>query len=636
MATLSYPQIFPKFLNDLRRTAIMGSDVAVICASYCAAFAIRFDMGIPPEFLGVVVRTLPLVILVRFATFWYFGLYRGLWRFASVIEVFQIIKSVLVSSVLLILIFYFMNRFDGYPRSIFLIDALCLLVLVSGSRFVVPLLKEIKRVQDPGGKRILIVGAGSAGESILQQMFKSPSLHYKPVGLIDDDPKKIGSSIRGVKVLGDSSRICEIAKRLRAEEIIFAIPSATGTQMRRIVNTCKESGIAYKTLPSMADIIDGKASVNSLREVDFVDLIGRPPVRLDMNGIREYLSRKTVLVTGCGGSIGSELCRQIVRFEPREIVLLDCSEENLFRIQMQLKNEMHFSAIFPVLGRVQNRALTESIFRKYLPEVVFHAAACKHVPMTEFNPWEAVFNNVMASRVLTELAVEHGVGRCVLVSTDKAVQPSNVMGATKRITEIMVHCLDDGPGSHFMAVRFGNVVGSSGSVIPLFRRQIEYGGPVTVTEPEVTRYFMTIPEASQLILQAAALGKGGEIFVLDMGTPIKIADLAMDLIRLSGREPGRDIEIVFTGLREGEKLHEKLITADENLFPTSHEKILVLKNGVVHNGFGSRADFRNWFNGKLDELIVAARVMDAQGIKRVLQEIVPEYTPQEVQSVLKN
>ncbi len=344
----------------------MGSDVAVICVSYCAAFAIRFDMGIPPEYLAVIIRTLPLVILVRFASFWYFGLYRGLWRFASVIEVFQIIKSVVASSVLLILIFYFMNRFEGYPRSVFLIDGLCLLVLVSGSRLVVPLLKEIKRVQDPGGKRILIVGAGSAGESILQQIIKSPSLHYKPVGLIDDDPKKLGSSIRGVKVLGDSSRICEIAKRLRVEEIVFALPSATGAQMRRMVNVCKESGLAYKTLPSLADIIDGKASVNSLREVDFVDLIGRPPVKLDMNGIREYLGRRTVLVTGCGGSIGSELCRQIVRFEPREVILLDCSEENLFKIQMQLKNEMHFSAIFPVLGRVQNRALTESVFRRYL------------------------------------------------------------------------------------------------------------------------------------------------------------------------------------------------------------------------------------------------------------------------------
>lgn len=487
----------------------MGSDIILICASYCAAFALRFDMLIPPDFMTAALRTLPLVVLVRFATFWYFGLYRGLWRFASAIEVFQIIKSVLVSSVLLIIIFYLMNRFDGYPRSIFLIDGLCLLVLVAGSRLAVPLVKEIKRVQDPGGKRILIVGAGSAGASILQQIIKSPSLHYKPVGLIDDNPQKTGSSIHGVKVLGNSGEICEIAKRLRVEEIILAVPSATGPQMRRIVNACKESGVAYKTVPSMIDIIDGKVSVGALREVDFADLIGRAPARLDTNGIKEYLSRKTVLVTGCGGSIGSELCRQIVRFEPRAIVLMDCSEENLFKIEMQLKNELHFSAIFPVLGRVQNRLLTESVFRRHLPEVVFHAAACKHVPMTEYNPWEAVFNNVMASRVLTELAVEHGVRRCVLVSTDKAVQPSNVMGATKRITEMMVQSLG-GPGSHFMAVRFGNVVGSSGSVIPIFTRQIEYGGPVTITEPEATRYFMTIPEAAQLILQAAALEKAAK------------------------------------------------------------------------------------------------------------------------------
>ncbi|MGD0228899.1 MAG: nucleoside-diphosphate sugar epimerase/dehydratase [Syntrophorhabdales bacterium] len=635
MAILAHPQIFPNAFTDFRRTMVMASDMALICLSYFAAFAIRFEMGIPPGYLAMVFHTLPLVITVRFATFWYFGLYRGFWRFASVIDLFQVVKSVLVSSVLLILTFYFMNQYDGYPRSIFLIDALCLVALVGGSRLFIPFLKEIKRAHDPGGKRIMIVGAGSAGESILQQIIGTPSLHYKPVGLIDDDPKKIGSAIHGVKVLGDSTRIPEVVKRLRVEEIILAIPSATGSQMRRIVNMCKECGVTHKTLPTIADIMDGRANVGALRDVDFVDLIGRPPVKLDMNGIRDYLGKKTVLVTGAGGSIGSELCRQIVRFEPREIILMDSSEENLFKIQMQLKNEMHFPTIFPVLGRVQNRALTESVFRRYLPEVVFHAAACKHVPMVEINPWEAIFNNVMASQVLTDLAVEHGVQQCVLVSTDKAVQPNNVMGATKRVTEMMVHSLG-GPGSRFMAVRFGNVVGSSGSVIPLFRKQIEYGGPVTVTEPEVTRYFMTIPEAAQLILQAASLGKGGEIFVLDMGTPVKIVDLATDLIRLSGKEPGRDIEIVFTGLREGEKLHERLITEDENLSPTSHDKILVLRNGASHNGFQSRADFRNWLRGKLEELNGAALAMDAKGIKQKLQEIVPEYTPHDIQSILMN
>jgi FlaA1/EpsC-like NDP-sugar epimerase len=615
--------------------AVISSDIGLICLSYVSAFAVRFEMGIPPGIARVMLHTLPLVVLVRFATFWHFGLYRGLWRFASVIDIFQIIKSVLISSVLLILTLYMINRFEGYPRSIFLIDGLCVLVLVGGSRLLAPFLSEIKRVKDPGGKRILIVGAGSAGESILRQIIKTPSLHYKPVGLIDDDPKKAGLSIHGTKVLGDSSKIPEIVRQLRAEEIIFAVPSATGSQMRRIIDICKECGVAYKTLPSIADIIDGKASVSALRQVDFVDLIGRPPVRLDMKGIREYLGGRTVLVTGCGGSIGSELCRQIVRFEPREIVLMDSSEENLFTIQMQLKNELHFPSILPVLGRVQNRHLTESVFHRYLPQVVFHAAACKHVPMAEINPWEAVFNNVMASRVLTDLAVETGVERCVFVSTDKAVQPSNVMGATKRITELLIHS-SEGRGSRFMAVRFGNVVGSSGSVIPLFRRQIEYGGPVTVTAPEATRYFMTIPEAVQLILQAAALGRGGEIFVLDMGTPVKIVDLAMDLIRLSGKEPERDIEIVFTGLREGEKLHERLTTPDEYLLPTGHEKILVLKNGVAQSGFASKADFRGWLYGKLEELNHAALAFDAEGIRHKIQEIVPEYTPNDTKSVLRN
>ncbi len=635
MSTIAHQQFFPSLFNDFRRVAVIGSDIGLICLSYISAFAIRFEMGIPPDIARVMLHTLPLVILVRFATFWYCGMYRGLWRFASVIDTFQIVKSVLISSVLLIVTFYLINKFDGYPRSIFLIDGLCLFVLVGGSRFLTPFISEIKRVKDPGGKRILIVGAGSAGESVLRQIIKTPSLHYKPVGLIDDDPKKAGLSIHGTKVLGDASKIPEIVRQLRAEEIIFAVPSATGSQMRRIVDICKECGVAYKTLPSIADIMDGKANVGALRQVDFADLIGRPPVRLDTKGIREYLDGRTVLVTGCGGSIGSELCRQIVRFGPGQIVLMDSSEENLFKIQMQLKHEMHFPAILPVLGRVQNRPLTESVFQRYSPEVVFHAAACKHVPMAEINPWEAVFNNVMASRVLTDLAVEHGVHRCVFVSTDKAVQPSNVMGATKRITELLIHSAE-GPGSRFMAVRFGNVVGSSGSVVPLFRRQIEYGGPVTVTAPEATRYFMTIPEAVQLILQAAALGRGGEVFVLDMGTPVKIVDLALDLIRLSGKEPERDIEIVFTGLREGEKLHEKLATPDEFLLPTSHEKILVLKNGVPRNGFASKADFKGWLYGKLDELNRAALAFDSEGIKQKMQEIVPEYTPNDTKSVLRN
>ncbi|OPY69607.1 MAG: UDP-N-acetyl-alpha-D-glucosamine C6 dehydratase [Syntrophorhabdaceae bacterium PtaU1.Bin034] len=636
MATLAHPEVFPNFFNDLRRPFAICSDIVVIVVSYYSAFAIRFDMAIPSEYLRVMLHTLPLVIVIRSATFWYFGLYRGLWRFASVIDLYQIIKSVSASSILLILVFYMTNQFEGYPRSIFLIDSLCLLVLVGGWRLFIPLVTEVARVKDPGGKRVLIVGAGAAGASILRQIIRNGSLNYKPVGLVDDDPKKMKSSIHGVKVLGDSSRIPEITKRLRVEEIIVTIPSASGSQMRRIVDVCKESGVAYRTLPGIADIIDGKASVNSLREVNVVDLIGRPPVQLDANGIREYLREKRVLVTGCGGSIGSELCRQIVRFRPAQIILMDSSEENLFKIHMQLKNELTFSAVLPVLGRVQNRPLTEQVFRRYTPEVVFHAAACKHVPMVEINPWEAVFNNIMASRVLTEMAVKYHVERCVLVSTDKAVQPSNVMGASKRVTELIVQALT-GSGPRFMAVRFGNVIGSSGSVIPVFKHQIEYGGPVTVTHPDVTRYFMTIPEATQLILQAAALGKGGEIFVLDMGTPVKIADLAADLIRLSGKEPGKDIEITFTGLREGEKLHEKLVTEEENLASTSHEKILVLKqNGTIYNGFHTTGEFREWLDAKLEEVGQAAVAMEGLRIKRKLQEIVPEYSPRDTSSILRN
>jgi FlaA1/EpsC-like NDP-sugar epimerase len=403
--------------------------------------------------------------------------------------------------------------------------------------------------------------------------------------------------------------------------------------MRRIVEMCKECDVPYKTLPGMGEIIDGKVSIKTLRDVNYEDLLGRDPVQLDLAGIRGCLSNRVVMVTGCGGSIGSELCRQVVRFQPRSMIMVDASEANLFHIQMELHHEMRYHHYTPVLAQVQDRRLMEHVFHKYRPAVVFHAAAYKHVPMIERNPWEAVFNNILASRVVMELALEHEVRRFVLVSTDKAVRPTNVMGASKRITELLLQSLQ-GNGTRFMGVRFGNVVGSSGSVIPLFRRQIEQGGPVTVTDPEVTRYFMTIPEAAELIIQAGAMGEGGEIFILEMGKPVKIAELARDLIRLSGREPGKDIEIIFTGLREGEKLYEELITAGEGIVNTQHKKILVLRANGNWHGQQNQEAYRQWLTGKLDELVEMAGRHDGCAIKQKLQEIVPEYVVRDTECVL--
>ena len=482
-------------------------------------------------------------------------------------------------------------------------------------------------------KRILIVGAGSAGEKILREIIENDQLPYSVVGFIDDDRKKYGRSIHGIPVLGPLNGLAKIVEDEEIKEILIATPSATGDQIRRIVEACKACHVAYKTLPGMGEIIDGRVSLKALRDVNYEDLLGRSPVPLDMEEILGYLDNKTVLVTGCGGSIGAELCRQIVRFQPKNLILLDANESNLFHIELELRNKLRYDRYRVILGRVQNEKLMMSVFKKYLPQVVFHAAAYKHVPMLEKNPWEAVFNNITGSRVIMEMALKHQTERFVLVSTDKAVRPTNVMGASKRVTELLLQTFQDGC-TRFMAVRFGNVVGSSGSVIPVFRNQIEQGGPVTVTHPEVRRFFMTIPEAAQLILQAGALGQGGEIFILEMGTPVKIVDMARDLIRLSGREPDKDVKITFIGLRDGEKLYEELITVGEGIVPTKHEKIMVLRADSQAVFSASPQEPSISLDAQLKELYMAADRFDAPAIKKKMRDIVPEYVSQDTASIL--
>ena len=497
-------------------------------------------------------------------------------------------------------------------------------------------------------RRLLLIGAGDPAEKVLRELQDNPNLPYRPVGLVTLSPHKVGMKLHGVPVFGVVEDLGEHARRCRAQELLIAARQISGAQMRHFVDLCQATGLPFKVLPGLGELITGKVSIKTIREIDYRDLLGREEVRLEQDRIGDCITGRTVLITGAGGSIGSELCRQVLPFKPRLIVLFDCSEENLYRVQMELRHEHDGVQATAVLGKVQDLRLLDAVFRQYQPAVVFHTAAYKHVPLVERNPWQAVGNNIVGSRLLMEAAILHKVERFVLVSTDKAVRPTNVMGASKRVTELLMlaysqehwdGCLspawrqarrggdpltrqaENEPVEHitrFMGVRFGNVLGSSGSVIPLFKRQIEMGGPVTVTDKEVTRYFMSAEEAAQLILQAGSMGRGGEIFILKMGQPVRIADMARELIKLSGREPDTDIEVRFIGLRPGEKRYEELITEGEGIVNTHHSKIMVLR--------GDRVTPCRELHERLDELAVTARDMDSRGIKEGLQEIVPEYT----------
>jgi FlaA1/EpsC-like NDP-sugar epimerase len=469
-------------------------------------------------------------------------------------------------------------------------------------------------------KKILIIGAGNAGEKLLREIMENPGTHYDVVGFIDDNPRKIQHAIHGVYILGTLQQLSEIVKEGGVDELIIAAPSASAMQMRRMVNFCKETGLVYKTLPGLYELVEGKFSVSAIREVRYEDLLGREPVHLEMDIIGKYLAGKRVLVTGGAGSIGSELCRQIAQFKPEKLILVDRNESGLYEMELELLSQYPDLNTYAVLSAIQHNGRLGRVFESEKPQVVFHAAAYKHVPMMENYPWEAVYNNIVGSWAILDFCQKHKVERCVVVSTDKAVRPTNVMGASKRMVELLMQAYSACGDGLFMAVRFGNVVGSIGSVVPLFRRQIERGGPVTVTHPEVTRYFMTIPEACSLVLQAGAIGKGGEIFVLKMGTPIRIADMANDIITLSGFKPGEDIEIKFTGLRPGEKLYEELMIDGEDVVPTAHEDITVLNNDcclpleVVCE--------------HIEKLMALAKKEDSRGIKEELKRIVPEYEPQ--------
>lgn len=599
----------------------------MLITAFYLAYYLRFDgivkSGIPYDRFYTL---LPLILAIKLPVFYVCGLYRGMWRYTSMSDLFNIAKATICASLLIVMAVLYTTGFLGFSRSVFIIDGLLTFLFICTHRGCIRYFFEnskfLSNFFSKNGKeektKLLLIGAGSAAEKVIREIRDNADVKFKVVGLVDDDLKKQNLRIHGIPIIGSIEELNACIKRTDAEELLITIASAGEEEMRRIIDLCQRSDTKFKVLPSMGEIIRGKLIVSSIRDIAYRDLLGRPAVRLDQDKIGGFLTNRTILVTGAGGSIGSELCRQIIKFEPKQIIMLDACEENLYRIQMELHHEHKFTAYVPVLCKIQDKNLLNAVFSQYAPSVVFHAAAYKHVPLVEANPWEAIFNNVFATKSLIETATQHNVERFVLVSTDKAVRPTNVMGATKRLTELLMlaHCQKD--STTFMAVRFGNVLGSSGSVIPLFKSQIEKGGPVTVTDPEMTRYFMSIEEASQLILQAGAMGKGGEIFILKMGEPVKIANLAHDLIKLLGHQPGKDIKVNFTGLRPGEKLYEELITEGEGIVPTKHEKIMVLRgDGRPYSEFAEL----------LTLLAQQATKHNAPGIKECLHQIIPEYKP---------
>ncbi|RMG31650.1 MAG: polysaccharide biosynthesis protein, partial [Gammaproteobacteria bacterium] len=521
------PEAFPRLLSRLRnRTVAMAHDLLMVAPAWLGAYWLRFNLGdIPPHFLRAALDWLPVVVVLQGGAFVFFGLYRGLWRFASLPDLLRILKAAASGTLAVFVTSFLVNRLAGIPRSVFLLYPVLLVALLGLPRFAYRWLKD-RKLYLGGGRRTLIVGAGRAGEMLVRDILRDRERALDPIGFVDDDPRKQGLELHGVRVLGTTKQLPDLVARNAIDLVLIAIPSAASKQIRRVVERCEQAGVAFRMLPRMADLVAGRVSVQALRQVSIDDLLGRDPVHLDLEAVRAGLSGRCVLVTGGGGSIGSELCRQIARLGPARLVVFEASEFNLYRIERELRRDFPALVLECVLGDVTDAAAVERVFTRYAPQVVLHAAAYKHVPLLEYQLREAMRNNVLGTRRVAEAAARHGVHTFVLVSTDKAVNPGNVMGASKRVAELVCQAQALRAPTRFITVRFGNVLGSAGSVVPLFREQIEQGGPVTVTDPRMTRYFMTIPEACQLILQAGVMGAGGEIFVLDMGEPVRITWLA--------------------------------------------------------------------------------------------------------------
>jgi FlaA1/EpsC-like NDP-sugar epimerase len=565
----------------------LGADAGLVALAWWLAFTLRFDAPTPVYYETLFKRTILVVVAIKLAVFVTLGFYNRWWRYVSTRDMWRIAWGVALASVLADVAVYLISPVATVklPRGIAALDLLLTLALVAGSRLLARTLMERPTAGIVArGKEVLVVGAGDAGQLVIREMQRNRQLGYTPIGLIDDDPRKKNLRIHGIRVLGTTDDLRHILRDNRPDEVILAIPSASGEMRQRIVNVTREGNVPVKTLPALYELISGESDLaTQIRPVQVEDVLGREPVEVDLETTAAYLNGATVLVTGAGGSIGSELCRQIARVGPQRLVLVDQGETALFEIERELVDERGFAASIPVLADCKSRTKMRQVFDRYRPDVVFHAAAYKHVPLMEANPLESVRNNAVGTRVVAEAAVEFGATRFVLVSTDKAVNPKTVMGQSKALCEWIVEAYGarDDVSTRFVAVRFGNVLGSSGSVIPIFRRQIAKGGPVTVTHPEMTRYFMTIPEAASLVVQAGAIGGRGDVFVLDMGEPVQILDLAMQMIRLSGKDPERDIDVKIVGTRPGEKLHEELWGEGEIAEPTAHPKIMRVSGPIV-------------------------------------------------------
>ena len=579
---------------------------------------LRFDGNIPQLYLDYYVKSFFLVTIIVLLCFYKFDIYDRLWRFASTNEMFSILSATTIAS-LLMLGFTYMLRFL-YPRSIYLLFWLLLTALISGYRFMLRVFFSHSMNSAQKGKsdaiNVMIIGAGDAASVVVEEFLRHPGLKRRPIVLIDDNKNKHGMKIRGVPVEGGREAIPQIVFEKSIQEIIIAMPSADRRDIREIVQICNKTKCNLKILPGIYELIDGRVTVKRLRDVKIEDLLGRDPVKVDIEEISNYIRHKKILVTGGGGSIGSELCRQIARFNPKQLLIFDINENNIYDLEFDLNTTYPNLKYKSIIGTVREAARLESVFKEYRPDIVFHAAAHKHVPLMEQNPLEAIKNNVFGTLNAAQLSDRYQVEKFILIPTDKAVNPTSIMGATKRIAEIIIQMQNKDSNTTYSAVRFGNVLGSRGSVVPLFKKQIEAAGPVTVTHPEIMRYFMTIPEAVQLVIQAGALAKGGEIFILDMGDPVKIDDLAKDMIRLSGLKPGEDIQIKYTGLRPGEKLFEELLLKEEGIAATKNDRIYIAKPTYM-----DAVDFSKELD-QLKKILSSGRATDAA---KVISNIVPMY-----------
>ena len=610
----------------MKRIALVLMDIFIVTVASFGALLVRFDFNlslVPEDYMDVLLRMLPIIVAVAIAIFSFFRLYSTLWYYAGATELIYLAVACVADALVNTLLILVLNRQIEYPvpRSWYFFYGALLLIMMLVGRFSQRGIKTLssRRLQAEKKKRVLIIGAGEAGNAIIKEIVNSRYVNMEIVGIIDDDKVKHGKFLHGIKVIGDRNDIVNVAETYRVDEIIIAMPTVSAMETKKILDICKQTGCELKRLPGMFQLVNGEISISKLKDVDVNDLLGREPIKVDLDSIMGYVSDKVVMVTGGGGSIGSELCRQVASHKPKQLIIVDIYENTTYDIQLELKRRYPELDLVVLIASIRNTKRMDDIFKTYRPEIVYHAAAHKHVPLMEDSPNESVKNNVLGTWKVVQAADKYKVKRFVMISTDKAVNPTNIMGATKRICEMIIQTYNNRSETEYVAVRFGNVLGSNGSVIPLFKKQIEEGGPVTVTHPDIIRYFMTIPEAVSLVLQAGAYAKGGEIFILDMGEPVKIVDLAKNLILLSGHKPNEDIQIIFTGLRPGEKLYEEMLMKEEGMQDT--------ENKLIHIGKPIQMDEEK-FLAQLAELKEYV-VTEPDDIRLWVQRIVPTYSIQE-------